>query len=410
MKLSIWAKTSTTATVEEDWARNLFVLLVAIFVEETGWSLTSPFLPIFITELGVPDLKEAALWAGVALAASTVINSPMTPFWGAMADRFGRKLILIRAFVALAVSNAGAGLVTSVPQLVGVRLASAFFTGAIPLSYAIITSGAPRSKTAQSVAYLQTTAIAAGAVGPLIGGVIVDRMGVRPSFFFASAMCLVSLYLIIFVFRDPRREEALPLKAQETGVGRTLMALLPFVGLLFLVQMIDRTFQPIIPVYVSELEGTAGMTGFWSGLTFSMAAAGMALSANAMARLSRNHSPLKLLIGCLGAGAVLCLPLITLRSVWQLAIARALLTAFVGGANTLVFALGSAMGLGRGSVGKSAVLVMGQQMGGSLGPLAGGALVQWNLRGMFLVDSALYLAALLLSATAVRTRLRRAKS
>lgn len=409
MKLNIWANRSATTIAEEDWARNLFVLLVAIFVEEIGWTLTSPFLPIFVKELGVPDLKEAALWAGAALAASTIINSPMTPFWGAMADRFGRKLILIRAFAAIAASNIAAGMVATPLQLVGVRLGAAFFTGAIPLSYALITSSAPRSKVAQSVAYLQTTTIIAGAIGPLIGGVTVDRIGVRPGFFFAAAMCLVSILLIVFVFREPRREVSPSAQVKQVGLGHAAIALLPFVGLLFLVQMIDRSFQPIIPAYVNELEGTAGTTGFWSGLTFSLSGAGMAISANFIARLARSHSPLKLMLACLAVGVALCFPLTLLRNAWELVVARTLLTLVVGGANVLIFIIGGTMGFARGSVSKSGLLVMGQQMGNAFGPLAGGVLIQWNLRGMFLVDAGLYALALLLGTTIVRRRLSEAK-
>jgi MFS family permease len=183
------------------------------------------------------------------------------------------------------------------------------------------------------------------------------------------------------------------------------LALLPFAVILFLVQIIDRSFQPLIPVYVEELGGAAaGGVGFWSGLTVSLAGAAMAISANVIARLCRHHSPGKLLLATLVGGALFCAPISWLRSVWQLAIARTVLSLAVGGATTLIFTVGSMMGLGRGSVGKSAVLVMGQQMGGSLGPLMGGALAQWSLRGVFVVNSLLYLATLLFTGRVVRWR------
>ena len=407
MNLYHWTRSARTP--EEAWSRNLTILLTAIFIEEMGWSLTAPFLPIYIRELGIPDPKKAALWAGVVMAASTLINSPMTPVWAALADRFGRKLILLRALAALAVSNFATGLVGNVQQILMVRLVSAFFTGLVPLSYAIITSSAPPAKVAQSVASLQTITIAAASLAPLIGGILVDRIGVRPGYFYASALCVCGFLLVLLLFHDPERTTSAPAaRSQRGGLRGTILALLPFVVVLFLVQLIDRSFQPLIPVYVDELGGTAaGGVGFWSGLTVSLAGAAMAISANVMARLSRHHSPVKLLLISLAGGALLCAPISQLRSVWQLTIGRTLLSLAVGGAATLIFTVGSLMGLSRGSIGRSAVLVMGQQMGGSLGPLMGGAVAQWSLRGVFVLNSVLYLATLLFTKTVVRWRFRK---
>jgi DHA1 family multidrug resistance protein-like MFS transporter len=400
--------TRSARTIEEAWSRNLTILFTAIFIEEMGWSLTAPFLPIYIQELGIPDPQRAALWAGLVMAASMVINSPMTPVWAALADRFGSKLILLRALAALALMNFIVGLVGDVHQMLVVRFVSAFFTGLVPLSYAIITSSAPQSTMAQSVANLQTVTVVAASLGPLIGGIMVDRIGVRPGYFYASAMCVGGFLLVLLLFHNPERTDSAPsARSRRGGLGGTILALLPFVVVLFLVQIVDRSFQPLIPVYVDELGGAAaGGVGFWSGLTVSLAGAAMAISANVMARLSRHHSPVKLLLITLAGGALFCAPISQLRSVWQLTIARTLLSLAVGGAPTLLFTVGSMLGLSRGSIGRSAVLVVGQQMGGSLGPLMGGAVAQWSLRGVFVINSVLYLATLLFTRTVVRWRSR----
>jgi len=162
--LNLFNWTRSARTPEEAWSRNLTILLTAIFIEEIGWSLTAPFLPLYIRELGIPDPKKAALWAGLVMAASLAISSAMTPVWAALADRFGSKLILLRALAALAVTNFAVGLVGDVQQILMVRLASALFTGLVPLSYAIITSSAPQVTLAQSVARLQTVTIVAASL------------------------------------------------------------------------------------------------------------------------------------------------------------------------------------------------------------------------------------------------------
>jgi DHA1 family multidrug resistance protein-like MFS transporter len=407
--MTLCRSTRSASTPEEAWVRNLTILLAAIFVEEIGWSLTAPFLPLYIGELGIDDPQAAALWAGIVMGTSLGISSAMTPVWAALADRFGCKLILLRALVALAVTNFAVGLVGTVEQILVVRLVSALFTGLVPLSYALITSSAPQARLTQSIACLQTVTIAAGSLGPLIGGMMVDRIGLRPGYFYASALCVCGFLLVLLAFHPPERTTATPAASREQGgLGVTILALLPFVVVLFLVQSIDRSFQPLIPAYVHELGGAAaGGVGFWSGLTVSLAGVAMAVAANAVARLSRFVSPVTLLLVALAGGALYCAPLSLLTSVWQLAVTRMLLALAVGGAPTLIFTVGSTMGLSRGSIGRSAVLVVGQQMGGAVGPLMGGAVAQWSLRGVFVVNALLYLGTFLFTRTVVRRRSRR---
>ena len=407
MTLRQW--TQAARTPEEAWSRNLTILLTTIFVEEIGWSLTAPFLPLYIRELGIGDPKEAALWAGVVMGTSLAISCAMTPVWAALADRFGSKLILLRALAALAATNFAVGLVGNVEQILMVRLASAFFTGLVPLSYAIITSNAPQATLAQSVAHLQTVTIAAASLGPMIGGVMVDRIGVRPGYFYASALCVCGFLFVLLVFRNLPSPAAAPAAHTQTrGLRAAILALLPLVVVLFLVQSIDRSFQPLIPIYVDELGGAAaGGVGFWSGLTVSLAGAAMAVAANAMARLSRYVSPVTLLLIALGGGAVCCAPIGLLGSAGQFTITRTMLSIAAKKAPTLIFTVGSAMGLARGSIGRSSVLVMGQQLGGAVGPLMGGAVAQWSLRGVFVVNAVLYLATFLFTSTVVRRQSRR---
>lgn len=395
-------------TPEEAWSRNLTILLTTIFIEEIGWSLTAPFLPLYIRELGIGDPKEAALWAGLVMGTSLAISCGMTPVWAALADRFGSKLILLRALVALAATNVAVGLVGNVEQILTVRLISAFFTGLVPLSYAIITSKAPQAALAQSVARLQTVTVAAASLGPLVGGMMVDRIGVRPGYFYASGLCVCGFLLVLLGFRNLSPAESVPVaRAQTRGLRAAILSLAPLVLVLFLVQSVDRSFQPLIPIYVEELGGAAaGGVGFWSGLTVSLAGAAMALAANAMAHLTRHVPPVKLLLVALAGGALCCAPIGLLGSVGQFAVTRTLLSVAAGGAPTLIFTVGSAMGLARGSIGRSSVLVMGQQLGGAVGPLMGGALAQWSLRGVFVVNAVLYLATFLFTGTVIRRQSR----
>src|SRR5438093_4485204 len=101
----------------DDWRRNVWALTLTVFISFVGFQFFSPFLPLYIRELGVTDPAKVALWAGAIAAITPIMSGVLAPVFGRLADRFGRKMMLIRSLVGFTFVIAAMGLVTSVQQL-----------------------------------------------------------------------------------------------------------------------------------------------------------------------------------------------------------------------------------------------------------------------------------------------------
>src|SRR5712691_1803177 len=111
----------------DDWRRNVWALTLTVFISFVGFQFFSPFLPLYIRELGVTDPAKVALWAGAIAAITPIMSGVLAPVFGRLADRFGRKMMLIRSLVGFTFVIAAMGLVTSVQQLFAARLIMGFF-------------------------------------------------------------------------------------------------------------------------------------------------------------------------------------------------------------------------------------------------------------------------------------------
>jgi MFS family permease len=112
----------------EGWRRNLYVVWFATFASLTGGSLVQPFLPLFINrDLGITDAGEAAIWFGIATSGGGVAQAILAPIWGVLADRHGRKAMLVRAQFAIGAANATMSFVGSPFQLVVLRVFQGMF-------------------------------------------------------------------------------------------------------------------------------------------------------------------------------------------------------------------------------------------------------------------------------------------
>src|SRR5438094_1316881 len=94
-------------TTDTGWQRNVWALALTVFVAFVGFQFFSPFLPLYIHELGVTDPRRIALWSGVIAAVTPAMSGILAPLFGRLADRFGRKMMLIRSLVGFVVIMAG---------------------------------------------------------------------------------------------------------------------------------------------------------------------------------------------------------------------------------------------------------------------------------------------------------------
>src|SRR5262250_1642088 len=157
---------------------------------------------MYVHELGVTDPRSIALWSGVLAAVTPAVSGLMGPLVGRLADRFGRKLMLIRSLGGFVVIIAAMGLVTSVQQFLAARIVQGFFAGFTPMAMALASVSAPANRVPAVIAMLQSAQLMSNAIGPAAGGYVASRFGIRYAFFVTAGMCALALIALIVLFRE----------------------------------------------------------------------------------------------------------------------------------------------------------------------------------------------------------------
>jgi len=373
----------------EPWRRNQLVTVAMVFVVFTGFAFVIPFLPLYVRELGVAT-ADVALWAGVLIGIAQLLAGLLAPVWGRLADRRGHKQIAIKALVAYVVLLVLSSLVTSVWQLLVLRIGVGLFGGIGPLGLAMATTLAPRDETGRAVGMVQAAQILSAAIGPLAGGWLADAVGIRRTFLATAGLCAVALLLVMRYYEEAPRATT----AARTGPALTdilrLSSVPALLVVLFLVNFVGRSFTPILPDHLRELGVSASRLAFATGLLVSVYSVAAALSAALLGRASRTYSPRVLLVVTLLLGALVVLPMARVPSFgWVLALAT-LLGLTSGGSLTLCYTIGGLMVPPDVKTTAFGFFSGAALFGGAVSPSVAGWLARSELRGIYYVDAALF--------------------
>src|SRR4030042_5370386 len=162
------------------WQKNLYSLWLAQLIAALGLSMIIPFLPFYLRDLGVSGKQAVKIWSGFIYSAPFMISAFMQPVWGLLGDRKGRKPMVVRAMLALALANFLMGFARSAPQLLILRFLQGSLSGFVAPSLALMASCAPEEKTGQALGTLQSSLVTGMVAGPLLGGVLAHLVGYRP--------------------------------------------------------------------------------------------------------------------------------------------------------------------------------------------------------------------------------------
>jgi DHA1 family multidrug resistance protein-like MFS transporter len=394
----------------EPWRRNMSVTFVMVFVVFTAFAFVLPFLPLYVRQLGVRDERAVALWAGVLIGVAPLLAGLLAPVWGRLADRYGHKPMATRALVSYVVILLLAAAVTDVWQLLATRVGIGLFGGIGPLGLAMATSLAPREETGRAVGQVQAAQILAAAVGPVMGGLMADTIGIRRTFVVTAATCALALALVTVFYREPE----VPAAADQGGRGSffdllRLPRMAAMLSVLFFVNFVGRSFTPILNQHLAELGVPPQRLGFNTGLLISAYSVAAAVSATALGRAARTRSPRQLLLLTLVGGAVTVLPMAWVARFPAMLVLATLLGLVSGGSLTLCYTMGGLLAGPERRATAFGFFSAAALFGGSISPSVAGLLVGWNLRGIYYVDAALLtllavalLAGALPSVTAAR--------
>jgi MFS family permease len=167
---------------ERYWRRNLAVSLAGSFTTIIGMTLLLPFLPLYVEQLGVTGHAAIAQWSGIAFGATFFAAALMAPIWGRLADRYGSKLMLIRASLGMAVAQSLMGMAGNIWELVGLRLFAGLAGGYASGAMILVATQTPRARSGWALGMLSSGMMAGNLVGPVIGGALPPLIGIRATF------------------------------------------------------------------------------------------------------------------------------------------------------------------------------------------------------------------------------------
>ncbi len=286
----------------EAWKVNLISVWLGCFFTGLAMSQILPFLPLYVEQLGVSDHQSLSLWSGLVFSGTFLVSAVVSPLWGSMADRKGRKLMLLRASLGMAIVIALQGLATNVWQLFALRALMGLTSGYIPNAMALVASQAPRDKSGWALGTLSTGQISGVIAGPLLGGLMADHLGLRVVFFVTSGLMFVSFLVTLFLIKERR----ITVKKADQLSGKAVFRSLPYPALIvtlfvctLMIQLANSSISPILTLFIRELSGNVSNIAFVSGMIAAVPGIAALISAPRLGRLGDRIGTARILIAAL---------------------------------------------------------------------------------------------------------------
>jgi MFS family permease len=315
------------------WRRNLLVCVVGSFTTIVAMTLLLPFLPLYVEQLGVSDRAAVAQWSGIAYGATFFAAALVAPLWGWLADLYGRKSMLIRASLGMAIAMSLIGMAHNVWELVGLRLFAGFAGGYTSGSTILVATQTPKARSGWALGMLSSGIMAGNLVGPLIGGALPPLIGIRTTFWLAGGVIFVAFLATTFLIKEEKRtsqakQKSAQIRWSQIPDKRPVIAML-VLGLLLMVA--NMSIEPIITIYVGQFVTDASRVTVVSGFAMSAAALGSILSAPRIGKLADRIGHWRVMIGALAVSALLLIPQALVTAGWQLIGLRFLMGLALGG-------------------------------------------------------------------------------
>jgi len=376
------------------WKKNLVFLWIAQFFSIAGFSFALPFTPFYLQELGIEDPTQLRVWSGLVSAAAGFSMAIMTPFWGYLADRFGKKPMALRATLGGTIALCGIGLSQSPGMMLGFRIIQGAFTGTVMAILTLAVAETPKERVGLTIGLMNAAVFVGNSVAPLAGGVFSDMFGYRASFFVAAGFLFVSFTLALFFVQEnfvSQPNKAFSFFADSKSL---LMfgGVLPIVGLFWLYG-ISRTLQmPVLPLFIRELMGTDLRVATQTGIVTSAAGIASVLSGILFGSLADKGNILHIGRLCAFSASLLGGSILLIHKVWHLVALYFLAAFFIGGIDAILKILltrivpASQQGSAFGLLGSS------RAFGWSMGSLSGGVLAAFlGFRAVFVLTAGFFL-------------------
>ena len=380
------------------WQRNLWAIFVAELLVMIGFSFVFPFLPLYIEKLGHYTVQQASVWAGIAEGAGGIGMFISSPIWGILADRYGKKPMVLRAMFGGAITVALLAIAPNVAFILGMRFIQGVFSGTVAAASALVASMTPSNKRPFAMGVLMTAIYIGNSVGPLIGGYAADKLGFTITFIITGALLasggLIILFMVKEKFEPPKAKEKVSLKSVIKMAGSP--QILPLLVIQFCLYAGPNMVAPIIPLLMQQLN-PLGDAATAAGIAIAIAGAMAGITATIVGRLGERVPIKTILMVCCFGTALAYIPPLFVTTVPQLTVFIGLRGLVNGGITTTSYTL---LSLSVPENKQGIIFGLGQSatsLGNGIGPLVGGALgSSIGLKHVFAFTTAMYLLATVL--------------
>ena len=304
----------------EIWKRNLIVCWFGMFVASVGMSQIAPVLPLYIKHLGITNTATIAQLSGLIFGITYIVAAIFSPIWGYAADKYGRKPMILRASLGMAIIIGTMGLAQNVYQLIGLRFLEGIITGYSTACTTLIATQTDRQHIGEALGTLSTASIAGSLLGPIVGGYISETLGFQPVFFITGALLLISfITTALFVKESFTREDkkAISLKETWSSVPEKSLTITMF-ATFFVLSVALYSVEPIISVYITQLSHNMSHVALMAGLAFSASGLANIIAAPNLGKLSDKIGAHKVILIALIIAGFVFIPQAFVKNPWQL--------------------------------------------------------------------------------------------
>ena len=322
--------------------RNVWIITISMTILAVCYTMIIPFLPIYLLELGVSK-DDVALWSGLVFGITFLIAGIMAPIWGKIADNKGKKRMALRAGFAIAVSYFLIGLVTDQYQLLLGRAFVGFANGFYPAAMTMVSLSVDEKRVGRALGIFQMGLILGNVVGPFLGGAVESVVGMRPVFYVSGIAVFIATLAVLFFVKEPRiaskKVEDTTATKQKTSLREDFKAvsektvLVRLLWIFFFMQCAIMMLQPILALYVGDMQGTMEGAAIISGTILSVGGLAGALTTNLWVRIGERRGYFQTISYCMiGSGIVLLLQSLPV-GIWWFGVLQVLIGSCIVGIN-----------------------------------------------------------------------------
>ncbi|CAI8725377.1 multidrug efflux MFS transporter [Kosakonia sp. YIM B13611] len=313
----------------ESWKVNLISVWFGCFFTGLAISQILPFLPLYVAQLGVTSHEALSMWSGLTFSITFLVSAIVSPMWGSLADRKGRKLMLLRASLGMAIAILLQAFATNVWQLLILRGVMGLTSGYIPNAMALVASQVPRERSGWALSTLSTAQISGVIGGPLMGGFLADHVGLRMVFLITAILLIVSFLVTLFLIKEGVRPTV---KKGDRLSGKAVFSTLPYPALVIslfittmVIQLCNGSIGPILALFIQSLSPDTTNIAFLSGLIAAVPGVSALISAPRLGKLGDRIGTSRILMATMAVAVVLFFAMSFVTSPLQLGILRFML-------------------------------------------------------------------------------------